>query len=172
MTKASSITCMIALLSVCSLVVSSPARAQHVGTYGGFQANGQPFSLVVSRYKGQLIVESINVQVQTTCRDGQSLTEDTGYGEVGPIVNGSGQDSLNFGPSYFSESFTFDDATHSVSGNVKVLVSIFAPPPAGSVVPAKSTYCTIGNQAYTAVLGQNVPFDPHARVMRFWRPQQ
>ena len=163
---------MMAMLCVSSLVAWSPAHAQRVGTYSGLQSNGQPFSLTVSRYKGQLIVESINVQVQTTCRDGQSLLIDTDYGEVGPIVNGSGQDSINFGATYYTESFTFDDATRSVSGFVKVDFSIFRPPPSGSVVPANSTYCSSGNQAYAAVLGQDVSFDPHAKVIRFRRPEQ
>ena len=97
---------------------------------------------------------------------------DTGYAPVGPIVNGSGQQSLNFGATYFTESFTFDEATHSVSGFVKVIFSIFNPPPLGSTVPVKSTYCSTGNQAYAAVLGQDVLFDPHAKVMRFQRPEQ
>ena len=90
MSQTGSIACLSALLCLGAGLASSPARAQRVGTYNGVQANGQPISLTVSRYQGQLIVESINVQVQTTCRDGQSLEIDTGYGEVGPIVNGSG----------------------------------------------------------------------------------
>ena len=52
-------TCSIALLCVSGIVASSPARAQRVGNYSGFQANGQPISLSVSRYKGQLIVGGI-----------------------------------------------------------------------------------------------------------------
>ena len=161
-----------AAVCVSGLFNTLPAFAQRAGTYSGFQANGQPFSLVVSRDQGQLVVESINVQVQTTCRDRQTLLEDTGYGQVGPIVNGSGQDSLNFGATYFSESFTFDDATHSVSGFVTVDFSIFRPTAKASTVPAYTTFCSTGNQAFAAVLGQNVSFDPKAKVIRFHKPKR
>ncbi len=170
MTKIRLITGTIAAL--CMAAAASSAHAQRVGTYSGFQANGQPFSLMVSRYKGQLIVEGINVQVQTTCRGGQTFIDDTGYAPVGPIVNGSGQDSFNFGATYFNESFTFDDATHSVSGFVEVVFAIFRPPLAGSLVPTKSAFCSTGRQAFAAVLGQNVPFDLHAPVIRFRRPSE
>lgn len=154
------------------LSLSTSAEAQRVGTYSGLQANGQPFSLGVSRYKGQLIVGGIDVQVNTTCRDGETLVEDTGYGQVGPIINGAGQDSFNFGSVYFNESFSFDEATRSVSGFVEIVFSQFRPPPAGSVSPPKSTFCSTGKQAYAAVLGKDVQFDPHARVVRYHRPEQ
>ena len=172
MIKKRLVNCSIIALCGGFILLSSRAEAQPVGTYNGLQANGQPFSLVVSRYKGQLIVESINVQVNTTCHDGENLIDDTGYGEVGPIIDGAGQDSFNFGATYFNETFTFDEATQSVSGFVEVVFSQFRPPPAGSVSPPKSTYCSTGKLAYAAVFGKDVQFDPHARVVHYHRPEQ
>ena len=162
------------IIALCGgfFLLSSRVEAQRIGTYSGLQANGQPFSLEDSRYKGQLIVNSIYVQVNTTCRDGENLVEDTGYGEVGPIINGAGQDSFNFGATYFNETFSFDQATHSVSGFIEVVFSQSRPPPAGSVSPPKSTYCSTKKQAYAAVLGKDVQFDPHARVVHYHRPER
>ena len=169
MIKVRLVVCCSALVCAASLF-SAPASAQRVGTYGGLQANGQPIYVLVARYKGQLIVESFSAQTNTTCRDGASLVVDSGYGQVGPITNGSGQGALNFGAYYGSLSYTFDDTTHSVSGFVKQDYSIFVPPSTSAAAPMKSTYCTSGNQAFAAVLDRNVNLDPKAKVMQYRRP--
>lgn len=164
----------LALYASAIIVVAGLAReqacAQSAGTYGGQQANGLPISILVGRYKGQLVVEAFSAQTQTTCRDGASLVIDSGYGQVGPITNGSGQGALNFGSYYGSLSYTFDDATHSVSGFVRQIYSTFVPPNAGAAAPVKSTYCTSGNQAFAAVLDRTANFDPKVKAVQYQRP--
>lgn len=149
-----------------SLLMPTPVLAQSVGTYGGQQANGQPISIIVTRYQGKLIVNVVNFgQVTATCRNGSVITQSLGVGGAEPIKNGAGHFGINFGPSYIHMSYTFDDSTHSVSGFFTQAFGQFSQVESGA--PKKATFCPSGRIGYAAALQKAADFNPATKFVHY-----
>lgn len=155
-------------LSASTLVLgllSFPVHAQKVGNYGGQLADGSPISISVSRSRGQMFVSEFQTQVTKTCKDGLQIDETFfAGGFLGAINQNVGSVSYNSGTTYFGLSLTFDDASRSVSGFALQKYVRLAP---GSGKPTTAIVCTVGNQAFAAVLDKQANFNPNLKIVTY-----
>ena len=148
----------VALVLTCSAGVVRPAYAQLVGTYGGQRADGTPVSIGVSRFRGQTYITLVQAQSNTTCRDGTTFDLNTFEAGLLQIVTGPNLTLSAFSSTiYIGGSLSFDNATRSVSGFLFEKLSKLAAAPGA---PTRTTICAEANQAFAAVLDNNVDFDP------------
>ena len=141
-----------------SIGLLQPAYAQLIGNYGGQRADGTPVSISVSRFRGQTYVTDVQVQANTTCRDGTTFDLNTFVTGLLETVIGPGMNlSVSTSTTYIGGSLAFDNATRSVSGYLSEKLSKLAAAPGA---PTNSTICAEARQAFAAVLDEKVDFDP------------
>lgn len=159
MTKARLAT-FVAVAIICGVGLFQAAHAQLVGTYGGQRADGTPVSISLSRFRGQTYLTFVQVQSNTTCRDGTTFDLNTfEAGLFGTVTSPNVTLSASNSITYIGGTLAFDNATRSVSGFLfEKLSKLAAAPSSGE--PTKSTICAEGRQAFAAVLDKKVNFDP------------
>ncbi len=147
-----------ALVMVFGAGAFQAADAQLLGTYGGQRADGTPVTISLSRIRDQVYITSVQVQANTTCKDGTTFDTNTFAAGLlqtvtAPTVTLDASDLTIF----IGGTLVFDDATRSVSGFLFEKLSKLAAAPG---LPTKATICAEGRQAFAAVLDKQVDFDP------------
>ena len=148
----------LALVTVGSFGAIQAAQAQLVGNYGGQRADGTPVSIGLSRFRGQTYITFVQVQANTTCRDGTTFDLNTfAAGLLETVAGPSVTLSASSSTTYFGGTLVFDNATRSVSGFLFERLSKLAASPGA---PSRSTICAESRQAFAAVLDKQAAFDP------------
>ena len=159
----------IAAFAICSIAVCGTAKAQLVGNYGGQRADGTPVSISVSRFRGHTFVSFVQVQANTTCRDGTTFDTNTFVaGIIAPVTGSNIALSYSTDNTYIGGSLVFDNATRSVSGFLSDKLAKLAASPAA---PTNVTFCAQPRQAFAAVLSAKAAFDPKLMTIGNGVPQ-